>query len=75
MNIEFIFVNDGSTDNTKKKFRNSCDFYKIPFYIFGKKDDIGHAIGKEFRASLAVTDSGISKKIILYFNQNAETEA
>ena len=47
----------------KKKFQNMCDFYKVPIYFFEDKDTLGHAMGKEFRASLAVTDAGFAKGI------------
>ena len=42
---------------------NMCDFYKVPIYFFEDKDTLGHAMGKEFRASLAVTDAGFAKGI------------
>ena len=45
-----------SSDNTKKKFRNMCEFYEVPLYILSDKETLGHAMGKEFRASLAVQD-------------------
>jgi len=44
-----------SSDNTKKKFRNMCEFYEVPLYILSDKETLGHAMGKEFRASLAVS--------------------
>ena len=50
-----VIVADDASDNTKKKFQNMCDFYKVPIYFFEDKDTLGHAMGKEFRASLAVT--------------------
>ena len=56
-----VIVADDASDNTKKKFQNMCDFYKVPIYFF--KDTLGHAMGKEFRASLAVTDAGFAKGI------------
>ena len=51
-----VIVAVDASDNTKKKFRNMCDFYEVPIYFYGDKDTLGHAMGKEFRASLAVTD-------------------
>ena len=51
-------------DNTKKKFKNMCDFYEVPFYTYGTKDALGACIGKEFRASLALEDAGFCKAII-----------
>ena len=47
-----VIVAGDSSDNTKKKFRDMCEFYKVPIYFYGDKDTLGHAMGKEFRASL-----------------------
>lgn len=58
-----VIVADDSSDNTKKKFRDMCEFYKVPIYFYGDKDTLGHAMGKEFRASLAVLDEGFAKGI------------
>lgn len=58
-----VIVAGDASDNTKKKFQNMCDFYKVPIYFFEDKDTLGHAMGKEFRASLAVTDAGFAKGI------------
>lgn len=58
-----VIVAEDASANTKKKFRNSCSYYKVPIAVFGKKEDLGHAIGKEFRASLAVLDQGFASSI------------
>ena len=58
-----IVANDAS-DNTKKQFRNSCEYYNVPFRIYSDKENLGHCIGKEFRASLAVTGEGLAVKIL-----------
>lgn len=58
-----VIVSETASENTKKKFRNMCDYYKVPLYFFGEKEELGHAIGKEFRASLAVLDAGLAKAI------------
>ena len=57
-----IVANDAS-DNTKKMFENSCAYYKVPVYQFGMKEELGHAMGKEMRASLAVLDSGFARAL------------
>ena len=44
-----VIVADDSSDNTKKNFRNMCEYYKVPVYFFSNKEELGHAIGKEFR--------------------------
>lgn len=55
-----VFIAGDASANTKKKFQNMCDYYQVPCFIFSDKVTIGHAIGKEFRASCAVTDEGLA---------------
>ncbi len=58
-----VIVAEDASDNTKKKFNDMCKFYKVPIYFYGDKDTLGHAMGKEFRASLAILDVGFAKGI------------
>ena len=60
---ELVIVAGDASDNTKKKFRDMCEFFEVPMYVYGDKDSLGHYMGKEFRASLAVTDAGFAKGI------------
>lgn len=59
-----VIVADDASANTKKKFKNMCEFYQVPIYFYQDKDTLGHAMGKEFRASLAVLDEGFAKGIM-----------
>lgn len=58
-----VIVAEDASENTKKLFRDKCTFYNIPEYEYGTKEQLGRAIGKEIRASVAVTDSGLANKI------------
>lgn len=58
-----VIVSSEASENTKKKFRNMCTYYEVPLYIFGEKEALGRACGKEFRASLAVLDDRFAKAI------------
>ena len=58
-----VIVAEDASDNTKKKFNDMCNFYHVPIFCFGTKEILGHAIGKELRASLAVLNSGMAKTI------------
>lgn len=60
---ELVIVAADASDNTKKLFTDKCSFYEVPCYICGSKDEIGHAMGKEMRASMAVTDPGFAKAL------------
>ena len=58
-----VIVSAEASDNTKKKFHNMCTYYEVPCYDFGGKEELGRAMGKEFRASLAVLNKGFAKSI------------
>ena len=55
-----VIVGTDASANTKKNFRDMCSFYKVPYYEYGTKEELGHATGKEMRASLAVIDDGFA---------------
>ena len=63
-----VIVAEDASENTKKKFQNMCEFYEVPIYFYGDKDTLGHAMGKEFRASLAVIDHGFAKGIMKHLD-------
>ena len=58
-----VIVARDASDNTKKKFRDMCKYYRVPICFCGDKDTLGHAMGKEFRASLAILDEGFAEGI------------
>ena len=60
---KLVIVASDASENTKKKFRDMCELYKVPIYFYGDKDTLGHAMGKEFRASLAILDEGFAEGI------------
>ena len=59
-----VVIAQDASNNTKKLFQDKCSFYKIPILILGTKEELGHAIGKEYRASLAILDAGFAEAII-----------
>lgn len=63
-----VVVSEEASDNTKKMFTNMCTYYKVPICYFGKKDELGHAMGKEMRASLAVVDKSFAEAIVKQMN-------
>ena len=39
-------------------------FYETPIIFYSTKEELGHALGKEYRASLAILDENFAKGII-----------
>ena len=72
---ELVIVATDASDNTKKKFKNMCEFYEVPIYFYGDKDSLGHAMGKEYRATLAVNDLGFAKGIMKHLDNEQNTIA
>lgn len=58
-----------ASENTKKDFRDMCTYYRVPFGIYGTRDSLGHAIGKEERAVLAAADEGLAKEIYRHLTE------
>lgn len=65
-----VIVAEDASDNTKKKFKNMCTYYETPIYFYGSKDDLGRAMGKEYRSSMAVLDENFAKAV----KEQLETE-
>ena len=59
-----VVVAEDASDNTKKSFSNMGAYYHVPMSVFADKETLGHAIGKQFRASVAVTQDGFAKAIL-----------
>ena len=59
-----VIVAGDASENTKKNFRNMCENHKVPICFYSDKESLGHAMGKQFRASLAVLDEGFAKGIL-----------
>ena len=59
-----VIVAADASDNTRKKFQDMCDYRGIPIYYTEDKEALGHAIGSEMRASIAVTDEGLARAVI-----------
>ena len=69
-----VIVSEEASNNTRKMFANMCTYYEVPIYFFGKKDELGHSMGKEMRASLALLDEGFAKAVVKLMNKMESPE-
>lgn len=69
---KLVIVAGDASENTKKKFRNMCEYRQIPIVFMSNKMDLGSAIGKEFRASMAVTNHGLAEMVRKNLNLEVE---
>ncbi|MGG0669059.1 YlxQ family RNA-binding protein [Sporosarcina koreensis] len=61
-NARLVIVSEDASKNTQKKVNDKCIFYNVEKHVFGSREALGHAIGKESRVVLALTDAGFAKK-------------
>jgi ribosomal protein L7Ae-like RNA K-turn-binding protein len=69
-----VIVSEDASDNTKKMFSNMCEFYKVPIFYYGTKEEIGRSIGKAMRSSLAITDENFANSLIKHLKQSVNSE-
>lgn len=64
-----VIVAEDASDRTKKDMKDMCTFYEVPILFFSTKDELGHALGKESRASVAITDEGLTNAILKHLDE------
>ena len=58
-----VIIAEDASENTKKNFRDMAAYYGVPMYTYSNKEMLGHAIGKELRASLAINNESFASNI------------
>ena len=57
-----VLVAEDASDNTKRVLRTCVNFMSATLFLW-QKENLGHAIGKEFRASVAITDENLAQAV------------
>jgi len=60
----FVIISLDASDNTKKKFKNMCEWYHVPVICLADMERLGHSVGCQNRSSLAVLDPGFAGAIL-----------
>ena len=68
-----VIVAEDASANTKKLFTDKCSFYEVPILEYGTKMQLGRAIGKDLRSSLAVCDVGLAQAIQKAYESEVQT--
>ncbi len=55
-----VIVAEDASANSKKHYSDMCSYHECDLYFYGSKESLGSAIGKEFRASVAVIDENFA---------------
>ena len=66
-----VIVAEDASENTRKLFSDKCSFYEVPLRMYGSREALGRAIGKEMRSSLAVIDAGLAQSVMGYLESES----
>ncbi|SMO53709.1 L7Ae/L30e/S12e/Gadd45 family ribosomal protein [Melghirimyces algeriensis] len=58
-----VLISNDAAPNAKKKLSDKCAHYHIPWVEVGSRSDLGRAIGKAERVTVAVTEPGFADAI------------
>lgn len=67
---KLIILAEDASDNIKKKFINSSNFYGCKVICAMNKDELGRIIGKDMRSVIAVTDDGFAAQLEKLADEN-----
>ena len=47
-----VLAAEDASENTRKKFQNMCDYYEVPFFVYGTKEELAAAGAAHFADSV-----------------------
>jgi len=59
-----LIIAEDASQNTKKHYLDMCRYYGIPFVLYGTRETIGKAVGKDNRSAAALLDQGFANSIM-----------
>ena len=69
-----VLIAEDASANTCKQFINTCDYYSLPYRICLNGDTLGKLIGKQSRKTVAITDEGFARQIIIKLDSCKDME-
>ena len=64
-----VLIAEDASDNTLKQFTNLCAHYGVSLARFGTREVLGRTLGRDFRASAAVTEEHLAETIRKYLRE------
>lgn len=61
-----VLLDSAASENTKKHYRDACDFREIPLIATFEEGRLGQAIGKDGRKVAALKKGKLAEKILSY---------
>lgn len=61
--VHFVILAEDTGANTFKKVTDKCKYYNVDWVQSGQSDELGHALGKDFRKVIGITDANFAKAL------------
>ena len=59
-----VIIAEDASDNTRKLFTDKCSYYNVPVFLWGTKESLGRAIGKDMRSSVGICNAGLADSLV-----------
>lgn len=73
--VKMVFISTDSSDNTKNKFLNKCEYYKAKLVIKLTCDDLRKATGKDNLMVVGITDPGFTNNLNNLLKEDVKNES
>ena len=61
--VKLLIISEDASGNTKKKFKNAALLKNVDIICTETKENIGRAIGKDLRSTVAIIDEGFARQL------------
>ncbi|MGM9539191.1 L7Ae/L30e/S12e/Gadd45 family ribosomal protein [Anaerovibrio sp.] len=68
-----LLVAADASEDTRKRYRQMAADASIELFYLGDRELLGHCIGKDFRAAVAVLDAGFANAIAKHCRSDSDT--
>ncbi|OON94969.1 MAG: hypothetical protein ATN31_02215 [Candidatus Epulonipiscioides saccharophilum] len=65
-----VIVSKEASENTKKLFRDKCNYRNISIRIWGESSLLGKCLGKDYRVVIALTNEKLATKILSMIDEH-----
>ncbi len=62
--VHLVILAEDTGSNTLKKVTDKCKTYHVTCIQTGQSDELGHALGKDFRKVIGITDANMAKALL-----------
>lgn len=61
--VKLLIISEDASENTRKRFGNAAEYYKVEKVLWGSKELLGISIGKSERSVIGITDDNFCRSL------------